>query len=200
MFIERNGHAWKDKCTGIRFSPYNRAKVSALWRVKRRKKKELLGGRGKYTRFRPMTGYFSVVYGIRTARKYLYIIDMNLGLENSSLLGYYNVSTGEYQSTFRRNLIPCTESVYLLWAFDSGDESQTCLRNSVTLFSIPPEKIAIVFRLGYQRLSGKFPLSLKAPINLVMSVRLSIHISSIGEAAAGRISVKFDVGESYENL
>jgi len=176
MFIERNGHAWKNKCTRIQFAPYNRAKVSALWRVKRRGKKRIAGWRGRHTSVRAITWYISVVYGIHTGRKFLYIIDMKVGLENSILLELYNVSTGEYQLTFRRNLIPCTESIYLLWAFDSGDESQTFLRNSVTLFSIPPEKFAIVFRLGYYRFSGTFAWSLKAPINLVMSVRLSVRI------------------------
>jgi len=33
-----------------------------------------------------------------------------------------------------------------------------------------------------------------------MSVRLSFCVSCIGEAAAGRIYVKFDVDEFYENL
>jgi hypothetical protein len=159
MFIERNGHGWKDKCTGIQFAPYNRAKVSAFWRVKRRGKKNVEwrgGGVWRRTSVRQITWYISVVYGIHRGRKSLYIIDMNVGLENSSLLEHYNVSTGEYQPTFRRNLIPCTESIYLLWAFDSGDENQTILLNSVTLFSVPPEKFSIVFRLGYHSFSRKF--------------------------------------------
>ena len=129
----------------------------------------------------------------------LYIIDLNLWLDISSLPGYY-VSTGEFHPTFLWNLIPYTRSVYFLWASDSGDESQTFLRNSVNLFSVLPEKFSIAFRLGYHRFSGTFAWSLKAPINLVMSVHLSIRISSIGEAAAGWISIKFDVGEFYENL
>jgi hypothetical protein len=74
------------------------------------------------------------------------------------------------------------------------------IRNSVTLFPIPPEKYAIIFRLGYHRFPGMFTWSLKALINLAMSVRLSIRMSSIGEADAGKISLKFDVGEFYENL